>query len=113
MSTNPGSSIRFVIAVSRGILRDQRVRRSVLFGLALADMLVVFAGSVLLDGWLVAHVGWFLVYWGVCLWLTLSLLLLALFDLLSVRRDAIRERRRLREETLSDAPAEDRREKHD
>ncbi len=76
------------------------MRRSILFGLVLVALLMVFAGSVLLDPWLEANTLGFLVYWGICAWLTLTAFLLAIYDLLAVRREAIRERRRLKAEAF-------------
>ena len=88
---------RLIAAMSRGILADTRMRRSVLFVLAAGATLLVFAGAVLLDRWLAVRIWCFLLYWGACAWLTFTVLLLALYDLLAVRRDAALERRRLRE----------------
>ena len=104
--SSPSENVRFIVAVSRGILRDQGMRRSVLFGLVLGAMLMVFAGSVLLDSWLEANAFWFLLFWGVCMWLTLTSFFLAFYDLLAVRRDAARERHQLKADALKDGDNE-------
>jgi hypothetical protein len=59
---------------------------------------MLFAGSTFLSESLTP---WgFIVYWGVCGWLTLAALLLALWDLLLVRAAARRERRKLEKKIL-------------
>jgi len=97
----------FILLVSKGILRDRQMRRTVLFWIVLAALGMLALGSVLLDGWLGGHPFLFLFYWGVCLWLTLTALLLALYDLLAIRSEAARERQRLKGkvfETPDDKP---------
>jgi hypothetical protein len=42
----------------------------------------------------------FILYWGICAWLTLGAMLLALLDLLLLRAAARRERRRLEKEII-------------
>ena len=93
MSEKPA---HFIILVSKGILRDRQVRRKVLFWIVTAVLAMMGVGAVLVDGWLSKHPVVFLFYWGACLWLTATSLLLALYDLLSVRSEARRERQRLK-----------------
>lgn len=95
-----GGNIRFAIAVAKGIVRDQRARRTVLFFVVLAAMLMAFAGAVLLDRWLSASPLLFLFYWCACLWLTFLSMLLAVHDLLMLRRAAHQERQRLKAEVM-------------
>ena len=98
--------LRTIILVTRGIILDPRVRRWAMFVLLLAALLMVFAGSTFLAGWL--STPWnFAVYWVVCGWLTFAALLLALWDLLLVRAAARRERRRLEKQMLDHPPDED------
>ena len=85
------SDLQFIIAVCRGIVRDTQTRRRVLFFLLLAVMLLIFTGVVILNSWLNAGPVRFVLYWGACLWLTLTVLLLALYDLLAVRQQAREE----------------------
>ena len=87
--------VGFIVAVCKGLIRDRTNRRSALFAIVLATLCMVFLGSVFFNGWLVANPIWFLVYWGLCLWLTLTSALLALYDLLAIRLEALSERRRL------------------
>ncbi len=85
---------------TKGIIRDQSVRRVAMFILVLAALLMAFAGSTFLNGWLLSNKWIFLLYWLVCAWLTLTAMLLAIFDLLTVRLLLRREQRRMREEAL-------------
>lgn len=94
----------FVIQVSKGILRDRQVRRTVLFWLVAAALGLLGVGAVVLDGYLSQHVVLFLLYWGACLWLTATSLLLALYDLLAVRTEARAERQRLTKRVLGENP---------
>jgi len=66
-----------------------------MFYTALAAMLMVFTGAVLIDPTLRSHPLLFLGYWGACAWLTLATALLAVFDLLVVRAAARAARREL------------------
>ncbi len=86
--------LRTVLLITRGILLDPRTRRWAMFILLLAALAMLFAGSTFLAG-SIAPPWDFLLYWGICGWLTLAALLLALWDLLLVRAAARRERRRL------------------
>ncbi|MDD5349742.1 MAG: hypothetical protein PHQ12_05980 [Chthoniobacteraceae bacterium] len=93
-------SVSFILLVTKGILRDRMMRRRVLSWLVFAVLAVMGIGIFLLDDWLMAHPVLFLLYWGGCLWLTLTFGLLALYDLLVVRAEAARERRRLSHEVF-------------
>ena len=86
----------FIILVTKGILRDRQMRRTVLFWLIVAALGMLGMGAALLDGWLSEHPLLFLLYWGACFWLTLTALLLALYDLLALRGAARRETQQLK-----------------
>lgn len=89
-----------IIHSTKGIIRDQTVRRWAMFILVLASLVMAFAGSTFLNAWLIADKWIFLLYWLVCAWLVLTSMLLAIFDLLAVRLLLRREQRRLRQEAL-------------
>jgi len=89
--------LRTIILLTRGILLDPRTRRGAMFVLLIAALVMLFAGNTFLAGTLPLPWG-FMIYWAVCAWLTLAALLLALWDLLLLRAEARRERRRLEEE---------------
>jgi hypothetical protein len=94
----PLRSVPFVIHATRGVIRDQTVRRKAMFILLLAALILLFSGSTFLAPFLNPreHLGWALLFWIACIWLTLTALLLALFDLLMVRLAARAEERELR-----------------
>lgn len=89
---------KFVIQVSKGLIRDQRARRMLMFYSVLISLVLLFAGSTFLWPLLRDHPFIFLLYWAGCAWLVLLAVLLALYDMLKVRGDALRERRRLERE---------------
>lgn len=93
MSQKPGS---FVILICKGILRDRTMRRQALAYIISAALVLLGLGVAVLDGWLAQHVLLFLLYWAACLWLTLTSMLLALYDMLAVRAELQKERRELR-----------------
>lgn len=66
-----------------------------MFYIALAAMLMVFVGSVLIASSLRSHPILFLGYWAICAWLTVTSALLAIFDLLVVRAAGRAARREL------------------
>ena len=98
----------FVVHATRGIIRDQNTRRWTMFGTLLVALLFLFAGSTLLQSILHAHPVWFVVFWFFVAWLTLTAILLALFDLLIVRAQARATKKTLRSGAgtpqTSDAP---------
>lgn len=99
----------FIILVTKGILRDRQMRRNVLFWIVVADLALLGIGSVLLDAWLTEHLVAFLLYWGACFWLTLTALLLAVYDMLAIRGEARRERQRIKNQVFGEG---DENEKH-
>lgn len=96
------SSPRTIIQLTRAFIHDSRLRRTLIFYITLVTLLMVFAGSVLLDQALREHPLIFLVYWGICGWFTLAILLLAFFDLLAVRSAGRQARRELENELISE-----------
>lgn len=73
-----------------------------MFVIVLVALLQVFVGSVFLEGWLRARPVVFMLFWFVCAWITLTAVLLSLYDALVVRARARAEVRRLRKEFLGD-----------
>lgn len=92
--------LRIILLIAKGILRSKRSRRIVMFYTVLAAMLMLFFGATLLDSRLRQHPFLLLGFWAVCGWLTILSALLAMFDLLMVRRAARAERRQLESEYL-------------
>ena len=96
------------MAFGMAVLRDRRLRRNALFGLTFLTLLLVFGGTVFLGDGLMRNPMAFFLFWGICFLMTGLVLLLALYDLLAVRR---RHRRRARdlERELAEAAEEARR----
>lgn len=86
--------LRTILLMTRGIILDPRSRRWAMFILIVAALLMVFAGSTFL-GPFIATPWSFIFYWGVCAWLTLAALLLAIWDIILMRVAARRQRREL------------------
>ena len=89
----------FAAHSARGLIRDHTTRRWAMFVTLLVAMLMVFAGSTFLEPLLGPreHFVWFIFFWLVCAWFTLTALGLALFDLLMVRAQSRATKRELRE----------------
>jgi protein-S-isoprenylcysteine O-methyltransferase Ste14 len=87
----------FAFHAARGLVRDQNARRKTMFIVTIAALLLLFAGSTFLAPLLDPHLrpGWFIFYWIVCAWVTLTAALLAVFDLLLVRAQGRAEKRSL------------------
>ncbi len=92
--------------VARGLIAEQRTRRKAMGGLLFVALLMAVAGSTVLRETLGPrdHLLAFTFYWLACGWLTITALLLAVFDLLQVRAQARAARRAMSEEVV---PADD------
>lgn len=94
---------KFVIQISKGLIRSQRTRRTLMFYSVVLSLVLLFAGSTFLWALLRDHPVLFLVYWVGCAWITLLAVLLAFYDMLKVRGEAKRERRRIERELIEKA----------
>ncbi len=101
-ATFAGDVIKLTTSISKGLIRDARGRRLLMFYGVLTALALLFAGSTFLAVWLRERPLLFVVYWAVCAWFTFFDLLLALFDMLLMRRAAREEKRRLAEKVLSE-----------
>ena len=92
----------FVIHAVRGAIRDQNRRRKTMFFLLLVALALLFSGSTFLESALNPRERpvWFILFWVACAWLTLTAMLLAIFDLLVVKLAARKTGRMLREKFL-------------
>jgi hypothetical protein len=95
-------SPKHLIQVTRGIIRDSSTRRMAMFVLVIVAMLMVFAGAVFLNSWLLETPVLFISYWIVCGWLTFTAVLLSIYDLIAVRVQLHRQRRNLKHEVFGD-----------
>jgi hypothetical protein len=90
----------FTIHATRGLLRDQKMRRIMMaISVALA-MIMLGAGLTVLRGWLNPHEHpWrFVLFWFACAWETVLAVLLAVLDILLVKTEARAARRAFREQ---------------
>jgi uncharacterized membrane protein len=89
----------FVVHVTRGVIRDQKTRRkAMVFCLALAVLMLLAGFTVFQTTLNPGEHPWFVIlFWIVCVWLTFTAMLLAIFDLLIIRREARLAQRALSE----------------
>jgi hypothetical protein len=105
-------TVPFIVHATRGVIRDPVVRRRTMFGLVIAALVLLLAGSTILQPFLDPHERpvLFVLFWVFCAWLALAAMLLALFDFLMVRLEARKEQRMLREKVqgmpVPDVPGE-------
>ena len=95
----------FAVHAARGLLRDQTMRRKTMFWTVIAAVAMLFCGSTFLAPMLDprTYPARFILYWAACAWLTVTVVLLAIFDLLIVRAQARAERRALAEKMTESA----------
>ena len=103
----PLRTISFVVHATRGVIRDHVVRRKTMFVLVIVALVLLFSGSTFLQTVLNPreHPFWFILFWLSCAWVTVTAMLLAIFDLLMVRLEARRAERQLREGLKADTPS--------
>jgi hypothetical protein len=79
-----------VVHVTRRIIRDRSARRKTMFVLIMVALILLLSGSTFLQSTLNPreHPAWFILFWLICAWLTLTAMLLAIFDLLTLRLEA-------------------------
>jgi hypothetical protein len=93
---------RIILLLTKGIIRDMRLRRLLMFWVMMVAMVMLFAGSVLMtNDWARAHPWLYLSYWLLCGWLTLLGMMLALMDILVLRAAQRAARRVLEQEILA------------
>src|SRR4051812_28371287 len=91
----------FTIHATRGLLRDQKLRRIMMaISIAVALALLV-TGLTIFRSWLDPHQHpWrFALFWLACAWQTILAILLALFDLLLTHAQERAARKALRDQT--------------
>ncbi len=100
----------FAVHATRGIIRDQRTRRRVMIVVLTAALILMICGATLLKQALDPHehTAWFLLFWLVCAWLTITAITLAIFDLLMVTSNARKAQRELRQDIERESSPTDR-----
>lgn len=100
----------FALHSARGLIRDQKLRRNTMFVLLLVALVFLFFGATFLRPVLDPrqHPVWFILFWAVCIWLTFTAFLLAIFDILLVRAQSRKTANILRAglSQNADSPAE-------
>src|SRR5213596_1376773 len=94
----------FIVHATRGVIRDRNIRRKAMAALLGLAVLLLLSGLTFLAPALNPHEHPWLVifFWVVCVWLTFTASLLALFDLLLLRLEARRAQRELRQKFKTD-----------
>ena len=89
----------FILHATRGVIRDRNSRRKAMAFLLGLAVLLLISGFTFLAPALNPHEHPWLVilFWIVCVWLTFTATLLALFDLLLLRLEARRTQHAIRE----------------
>jgi uncharacterized membrane protein len=92
-------TLSFVVHATRGVIRDQNTRRKAMLFLLALVLLLLISGFTFLQSALnpQEHPWRVILFWIVCIWLTFTAMLLALFDLLILRLQARRAERALHE----------------
>jgi len=91
--------LRLTLLLSKGILRDTKLRRNVMLWLMAAALVMLLLGSLLLsDEWAREHPWLYVGFWAACGWLTLTGVLLSLLDILVIRAAARLVRQRMEHE---------------
>jgi protein-S-isoprenylcysteine O-methyltransferase Ste14 len=88
-----------IVCATREIIRDRTTRRKTMSRLLVAALIFLSFGSTFLQTALDPrdHPAWFILFWLICAWLTLTAMALAIFDLLVVRLDGRKAQREVRE----------------
>jgi protein-S-isoprenylcysteine O-methyltransferase Ste14 len=91
--------VSFSLHAARGLVRDQTMRRKAMFWTVIVAVVMLFLGSMVLAPVLDprSHPARFILYWLACVWVTVTAVLLAIFDLLLVRAQTRKQRRDLKE----------------
>lgn len=107
-SEEKSNGLAMGLATGWVILRHRPYRRNLLFFTTLITLILVFVGAVPLGGVLATSVKWFATFWIVVFLLAAFVLLLAIYDLIRIRKDH-RSRMNSLERELAEATEEARR----
>jgi protein-S-isoprenylcysteine O-methyltransferase Ste14 len=107
----PLQTTSFVIHATRGVIRDQNTRRKAMLVLLIAALVLLATGATVLQPVINPrdHPGWFILFWIACGWLALTAMLLAIFDMLILKREERLADRELKKKLAveeTDRPAE-------
>jgi hypothetical protein len=96
----------FVAHATRGIVRDQHTRRKAMFVLLVGALALLVGGSTVLQTILNPrdHLGWFIFFWAACAWFAVTAMVLAVYDMLVIKREQRRAQRELRQKLAGSQP---------
>ena len=99
--------IPFSIHATRGLLRDERSRRKAMNIGLVVTICMLLGGVTVLHDWLDPHEHRlrFILFWFVCAWGTILVLLLGVFDLLLIRAQGRAAEKAIREQLSEKAGA--------
>jgi hypothetical protein len=90
-----------ILLLTKGIIRDQTMRRKMMFWVMLAAIVMFAAGwAFITDQWIRQNPWFTMGYYLVCAWLLLAAMLLALMDILVLRAIHRAARRKIEREIL-------------
>lgn len=81
------SVIKISVAIARVTLRERTRRRKLISGILITILVLFVLGNWPLDKWLSNSVWFMLLWWGGCALLCLFLVMLAVYDALSVVKE--------------------------
>lgn len=84
MSKKKVSTPQQVLLLASGILRDRKLRRKVIFQLLIFIFILFILGAFILKAWLASNFIVFSLFWGCIFFLTIFLILLAIFDMMRI-----------------------------
>jgi hypothetical protein len=91
MAKKKGSVLIDIWEFSKAFLRDRQTRRRFLAQLLFAVLVLMIVGNWPLRDWVEESTARFLLWWGVVAFLTVWMLLLAMYDALRVRKEILEE----------------------
>ena len=97
--------VKLIFLIAKGLIRDPKMRRQTMFWVALGAIGMVFFGT-LFSGALEENPWLFAGYWAGCAWLTLLMLMLAVYDGMAVRAALLAEERKLAAEFFGSSSAQ-------
>jgi hypothetical protein len=90
-----------ILLLTKGLIRDQILRRKIMFWVMLAAIVMFAGGSAFMsEQWSRQNPWAAIFFWLACAWLTLTAMLLALMDILVIRAIHRAARRKIEREIL-------------
>ncbi|MGJ8678045.1 MAG: hypothetical protein ACSHX0_11050 [Akkermansiaceae bacterium] len=87
MASSRVSLPKYFMGLAKMILHSRGMRRKILFNLIIVLLVVVALGTWPLSSWLGENIWLFLIWWAGCFFYAIMIILLALYDILSVFKE--------------------------